>query len=114
MKRTKTIALIVLILAGLSLSITLTNANAYDVANAKIVRLGMYPGYTGTTDGFIIRLDDLSDVGWTGERQFYLNDTLGKAGLATILTAYSLQKTIWVRLVSTTPGSLVTIVYIND
>jgi hypothetical protein len=90
-----------------------TTASAYDCAQAQITRLGMYPGMI-TPNGFMIQIDDLSDAGWTGIRTFYLDESLGKSGWATILTAYSMGKTLYVRLVDTTPGSLVTVVHIND
>lgn len=48
-------------------------------------------------------------------RQFYLHDTILNQGLATVLTAYSMNRTIWLRTgdVDAAAGSLVTIVYIN-
>ena len=113
MKTKKMSILVVLVVAALSLTIVPAIANAYDCAACTITRLGMYPGQFGTTDGFMVQVDDAADE-WTGSRTFYLNDTLGKAGWATVLTAYSLGKTLWIRLSGTGPGSLITIVHIND
>ena len=48
-------------------------------------------------------------------RQFYLHDTILNQGLATVLTAYSMNKTIFLRTGDSiaADGSLVTIIYIN-
>jgi hypothetical protein len=113
MKLKKMSISIVFIMAALSLCVLPGKANAYDCKKCTITRLGMNPGAFGTTDGFFVQLDD-ADNEWTGPMVFYLSDTLGKAGWATVLTGYSLGKTMWVRMVDTTPGSLITIVYIND
>ena len=113
MKQKKMSISIVFIMTALSLLILPATASAYDCASCTLTRLGMYPGQFGTADGFMIQVDDAADQ-WIGSRTFYLNDSLGKAGWATILTAYSMGKTVWLRIVSTAPGSLVTIVHIND
>ena len=113
MKLKKMSISMVFILTVLCLLIMPATAPAYDCASCTITRLGMYPGVYGTTDGFMVQVQDAAG-GWTGSRTFYLNDTLGKAGWATVLTAYSLGKTLWLRIVDTTPGSLITIVHIND
>ena len=113
MKLKKMSISIVFIVTVLSLCILPAIANAYDCAACTVTRLGMVPGSFGTEDGFMVQVDDAADE-WTGSRTFYLSDTLGKAGWATVLTGYSLGKTLWLRLVGTTPGSLITIVHIND
>ena len=65
-------------------------------------------------EGPPVQLDDLSDVNWTGPRQFYLSSTLGKEGLAVLLTAYSLGETVWVRIAGDgSTGSLITIIIMN-
>jgi len=88
------------------------SAASYDCAQCTITRLGMNPGAFGT-EGFMIQVEDAAGK-WTGSRTFYLNDTLGKAGWATVLTGYSMGKTFWMRLVDIVPGSLITVVHIND
>ena len=115
MKLKKMSISIVFIMIALSLCILPATANAepYDCAQCTITRLGMVPGSFGTADGFMVQVQDAAGQ-WTGSRTFYLNDTLGKAGWATVLTGYSLGKTLWMRLVDTTPGSLITSVHIND
>ena len=101
------------IITVLGLCILPAIANAYDCKQCTITRLGMFPGQFGTTDGFLVQVEDAAGE-WSGPRTFYLNDTLGKAGWATVLTAYSMGKTLWLRLVDTKAGSLITIVHIND
>ena len=113
MKLKKLSISIVFIMIALSLFILPAIATAYDCAQCTITRLGMFPGQFGTTDGFLVQVKDAAGE-WTGPRTFYLNDTLGKAGWATVLTGYSLGKTLYLRIVDTTPGSLITVVHIND
>lgn len=46
-------------------------------------------------------------------RQFFLHPTILNQGLATLLTAYSMDKTVWVRLVGTAENSsYITVLYI--
>ena len=104
-----------LIMVALSLAILPGIANAtVDVASAQIVRTGYHPGVGGS--GFMVQLDDLSgNPAWPGIRQFYLSTELGNQGYATLLTAYSLGKTVWVRIAGNAEsGSLISIIYIND
>lgn len=89
-------------------------ALAADVASAKITRVGTNPA-TGPASGYFVALDDLASPGaWTGSQAFYLSTDLGDSGLATLLTAYSLGKTVWVRTLGTVPGSIITVIYMND
>jgi hypothetical protein len=113
MKLKKMSISIVFIMTAIAMSILPATVSAYDCAQCTITRLGMVPGAFGTEDGFMVQVDDADDE-WTGSRTFYLDDSLGKAGWATVLTGYSLGKTMWMRLVDTTPGSLITSVHIND
>ena len=104
-----------LIMVALSLGILPGMANAtVDVASAQIVKAGYYPGAAGS--GFVVQLvDKAGSPAWSGIRQFYLSTELGNEGYAILLTAYSLGKTIWVRIAGTAePGSLISIIYIND
>ena len=81
-----------------------------------IKKIGVSPGAGGAgSAGYMVQLDDTgSPQAWSGTVQFYLSDDLGDSGLATLLTAYSLGKTVWARTAGTTPGSLITILYMND
>jgi hypothetical protein len=82
-----------------------------DVAICKIMRVGYRPDL-----GVAVQLDDQASPGlWTGARQFYLSPSLGNQGYAALLTAYSMGKTVWVRIAGTgAASSLITIIYIND
>ena len=66
------------------------------------------------------KLNDESDVNisndsaWSDTMLFYLSEDLGDSGLATLLAAYSMGKTIWVRTLGATPGSIISIIYVND
>ena len=115
MKLKKMSISIVFMVTALSLCIlpSTVSAASYDCAECTITRLGMFPGKFGTTDGFMVQVEDAAGA-WTGSMTFYLDDSLGKAGWATVLTGYSMGKTLWLRIADTTPGSLITIVHIND
>ena len=87
-------------------------ANAVvDSADNSIFKVGADPRF----EGAMVQLDDLTDTKWTGIRQFYLSSNLGNQGLATLLTAYSMNKTLWVRIAGDgSSGSLIEIIFIND
>jgi len=116
MKLKKMSISVVFILTALSLCMlpAIASAASYKCSSCTIKRLGMTPGKFGTTDGFVVTVVDDSGVGWTGERLFYLDDSLGKAGWATTLTAYSLGKTVYLKVADTVGGSLITGLHIND
>jgi len=93
----------------------LTASADVDVANARIDRIGIFN--PNATRGAYVQLTDLSTTpAWTGSRQFFLSQVpLGKEGLATVLTGYSMGKTLWVRIAGDASAlSLITVVYIND
>ena len=82
-----------------------------DVATARIFRLGIDPRIEGP---MVQLIDEGVSPQWTGNRQFYLSTALGNPGLATMLTAFSLNETVWVRIAGTgESGSLVTIIFVN-
>lgn len=90
------------------------SANAVDVANAQIDRIGLIN--PSEIRGAMIQLTDLSNnPAWTGSRQFFLSRSiLGAEGLAMALTAFSMGRPIWVRIVGTgEPLSLITVIYVN-
>ena len=103
---------IMAIFVTLTLLLIPINASAYeDVYVCAITLLGYKYSDGGTV---VLKLDDQSDTVWVGERAFYLHPDLGKTGYATLLTAYSLGKTVRVRIEGTAePGSLITHLYIN-
>jgi len=112
MKNNKMFSLFIAIFLVASLMIIPAVANAsVNVADVKVMKVGADPRF----EGAMVQLDDLTDTQWTGIRQFYLSSTLGNQGLATILTAYSMGKTLWVRIAGDgAKGSLIEIVFIND
>ena len=86
-------------------------AHAVDVLSAEIFRIGIDPRFEGP---MVQLVDTAASPAWTGVRQFYLSATLGNAGLATMLTAFSLGETVFVRISGTAdPGSLITIIFVN-
>ena len=115
MKRKKMSISIVLIMTALITCIfpAIASAETYQCAVCTITKVGMWPGRFGTTDGFLVKLEDAAGQ-WTGGRVFYLDDSLGKAGMATVLTAFSLGKTVTIMLADTAAGSLVYYILINE
>jgi len=106
----------ILIMTALSLCIlpAIAKAAPYVCRQCTITKLGMRPNNDfGTTDGFNIQVEDAAGK-WENSRAFYLDDSLGKGGWATILTAYSLGKTLRLNLADTEPGSLIFVLSIND
>lgn len=88
-------------------------ANAdVDAPNCTIIKIGADPRFEGAP----VQLVDNTGTKWTEPyRQFYLSSTLGNQGLAVLLTAYSMGKTVWVRIAGDgSPGSLIKIVFVND
>ena len=87
-----------------------------DVAVAKIERIGPDPRCANeVSSGVMVQLTDTSaNPAWPGVRQFYLSAALGNTGVATLLTAFSLGETVWVRIGgSAESGSLISIIFVN-
>lgn len=103
------------ILVSLMFVVSVNNLYAADCRSATIKRVGNNPvtGATGASN-YMVQLDCSSDTVWPGILTLYLSQDLGDSGLATLLTAYSLEKTVWVRTLGVTPGSIVSIIYMND
>ncbi len=103
------------IFISLLLVATTTNLYAADCASATIERVGSNPvtGSAGASP-YMVQLDCSADSVWPGTLTLYLSSDLGESGLATLLTAYSLGKTVWVRTLGTTPGFIVSVIYVND
>jgi len=90
-------------------------AIAVDCASAAIKKIGVNPTWPGTgASKYFVQLDCVDDTKWAGTISFYLSEDLGDAGLATMLTAYSLGKNLWIRTAGVATGSLVTVLYMND
>jgi hypothetical protein len=103
-----------LLLCGIVLAAFVTlpaAANALDVGSCTIVKIGSDPRFEGAP----VQLVDTSGANWTGFRQFYLSSAQGNQGLAVLLTAYSMGKTVWVRIAGdASSGSLITVIFVND
>ncbi|MBW1717554.1 MAG: hypothetical protein JRJ77_17345 [Deltaproteobacteria bacterium] len=113
MKTKKMSILVVLVVAGLSLIIIPTTANALDVASCTINRVGVAGGYPNPN--LVQLIDQAASPAWPGYMTFFLDSSLGNEGLATLLTAYSMGKTVWVRIpAGAISGALITIIHIND
>jgi hypothetical protein len=95
-----------------------TAAYSADIDGCTVERVGAYPGLQNTELGRSGYPVFLSHPDWSTTRMFYLSEDLGTAGLATILTAMSLEKTILVRIgataaASASAGSIITVIYVN-
>ena len=113
----------VLILSILVLLVsTFSIAHAYvDVLTTTPITMGYAPGYGGDgSSGIKLKLrNDGDTVGtWTSgtTRWFYLNEALGDRGMATVLSALSMEKTALVRIEddAAANNSLISIVYLNE
>lgn len=51
---------------------------------------------------------------YANERNYYLSSTIGDSGYATVLTAISLTKTLYMEMTGTASGSLVTLLRMNN
>jgi len=87
-----------------------------DVWEAKIERIGPDPRFADSaSSGFMVQLSDTdANPAWPGIEQFYLSAALGNTGIATLLTAFSLGETVWVRIGGAAEkGSLISIIFVN-
>jgi len=110
-KTTSTLLFCVMVLATLVILPAVANADV-DVSNCTIVKIGADPRFEGAP---VQLVDNGSTPNWTSSRQFYLSSTLGNQGLAVLLTAYSMDKTVWVRIAGdASSGSLITVIFVND
>ncbi len=89
--------------------IPMTASASVDIPEATIVRVGNHMGkvliqVAANQTGLVV----------TG-RTYYLSPLLGNQGLAVILTAYSMGKTLYLRVGGAGEGgSLISVVHIND
>ena len=77
---------------------------ALDIASATIHKVGIYNGTA------IVQVSATP----TGPKTiYYLQAANESKQLATLLTAFSLEKTVWMRTAGSTTGSLVQVIYVN-
>jgi len=98
------VLLISMLVAGIIVGTGMAAVAYEDIESATIVQIGTF--YNQAT----VRV---TATGLTGSPIFYLDPTKESEQLATLLTAFSLEKTVWMRVAATTNGSLVQVVYIN-
>lgn len=92
------------------------SAFSADCASASVSTVGILPDLeSASASKYIVKLtcQDASPA-WSGQQQYVLSSDLGESGFATLLTAVSLQQTVYVRVASTSWRSLVTLLYLND
>lgn len=93
------------------------NSFALDLPICKITKIGHHPELLDESIGRsanVVFLEDLSTpAAWTGARMFELHTDISDAGVAALYTAYSLDKTVNVRITSATAGSLITVIIVN-
>ncbi len=102
------------LVAFLALNVPFAVSADVDVASAEIVRIGLIA--PDETRGAMVQLRDRGPIpAWSGTRQFFLSQsTLGTEGLAMVLTAFTMGRSIWVRIAGAAePLSLVTVIYVN-
>lgn len=101
---------------GVVFALSVTNVLAADLDGAIIQRIGVNPGVaTTTTSSNIIFVKHASITPTGGTLQCILSSDLGDAGLATALTALSLDKSVWLRVgsVDSTKVTTATIMYLT-
>ncbi|WP_319549703.1 hypothetical protein [Desulfogranum marinum] len=87
---------------------------AVDCARATIKKVGTNPTLNTGASPYMVQLSCSKESAWEGISTFYLSTDLGDSGLATLLTAYSMNKTLWVRALGSKSGSIITVIYMND
>ncbi len=86
---------------------------AGDHSRCTIDNIGVYPGSADPANqrsGYPIFMT-CTDIG-SSSIMFFLADDMGDAGLATALTAMSLDKPVWARTTTDAAGGLVTVMYL--
>ena len=115
LKKVFSFQLVVFAIAFLVIVFAKSDLYAADCDVASVEKVGPYYGKVVVT----LMNKTSSSVGGTWApnttRQFHLDNSILNQGLATLLTAYSMNKTVWARIESTTAqaNSLITIIYIN-
>lgn len=116
----KRFAMVLFVLVGVAvvLSPSISNAANFNIAAAQITRIGIFPNMTPDSSIPVFLTDTAAQPAFSAGTMFYLNNSLGNEGLATLLTAFSMGKTVWVRIVgegaAPAPGDYITIVYVNQ
>ncbi len=113
MNKFKVVSLALCATVALSFSVA-SSVMAADCAEAEVLKVGSGAGMGGgTASDNVIGIKCLSDTTWGSYAQFYPNTAIGDQALATALTAYSLDKSVWIRVSSKVSGSMLNNIYIN-
>jgi len=113
MKRMKFCVLAICISTAMLLGLSSVSFAA-DCADAEIVKVGANAGAGGgAASDNVIGIKCLSDSSWGSYVGLIPNAAIGDQALATALTAFSLDKTVWVRASGKTAGSMLNIIYLN-
>ena len=119
MKKAIKFHIIVVVAFAFSMLFGKVEALAVDCVSATVLMAGAATPITGSSN-IKVQLKNSSGapVGtWANntDRFFYLDQTIDKEGLATLLTAFAMGKKVWVRVPGTTAAtnSLITVVFIK-
>jgi len=115
MRFKKSSILVALVMVAVfSLTLVPSTASAYeDIISARIVMIGTY--LSGETTKIVVTIaDESATPKFTDERQYFLHPDLGNQGYATLLTAFSLEKNVRVRVESLDQLSLISVIYCNQ
>ncbi len=83
-------------------------------STATVVQSGIAPFRANESRSpYVVRLVCKNNTKWKGAVSFCLTSDLGESGYATILTAQSLGKPLFVKVSDSTPGSLVQSLYLK-
>jgi len=97
--------------------ITLCTSSAFAAvlcSTATIVSSGIAPFRANESRSpYVVKLDCKNNSKWNGAVSFCLTSDLGESGYATILTAQSLGKPLFVKVSDSAPGSLVESIYLK-
>lgn len=91
---------------------TIAFAAPYTELDAYVVKFGMNNRFS---DNPVVYLDDPTDTIWTGARLFFLDTAIAKEGLATVISAISFDRSVWVRISDNAGGGqIIQRIYLNE
>lgn len=113
MKSMKTKLLVLMLLMGFGSQL----AFAGDHSSCVIKKLGVFPSLASpalSRSGYPIFLSCSDIHGSDQQVMYFLGEDMGNPGLATALTAFALNKSVWVRITSDAPGGLISVMYLSQ
>ena len=108
------VVMVLMMVAVFSMALVPSTAKATaDISSARIATIGTI--ISSQEVKIVVTVADESDPqNFTGFRQYFLHPTLGKEGYAALLTAFSMEKNVFIRVESLDSLSLITIIYVNE